>query len=79
MITTRKARGGQEIMGMQSVNELVIPGGSSLELKPGGDHLMIMGLNVHPREGEVIKLIIRFAPGDQKFDLEVPVRKEEPK
>jgi periplasmic copper chaperone A len=79
MITTRQAHGGQEIMGMQSVNELVIPAGSSLELKPGGDHLMIMGLNVHPKEGEVIKLTIRFAPGDQKFDLEVPVSKEEPK
>ena len=79
MITTRKTHGGQEIMGMQSVNELVIPAGGSLELKPGGDHLMIMGLNLHPREGEVIKLTIRFAPGDQKFDLEVPVCKEEPK
>jgi periplasmic copper chaperone A len=79
MITTRQAHGGQEIMGMQSVNELVIPAGSSLELKPGGDHLMIMGLNVHPKEGEVIKLTIRFAPGNQKFDLEVPVSKEEPK
>ncbi len=30
-------------------------------------------------QGEVIKLTIRFAPGDQKFDLEVPVSKEEPK
>src|SRR5215469_4894417 len=79
MITTRKTQGGQEIMGMQSVNELVIPAGGSLELKPGGDHLMIMGLNVHPREGELIKLTLRFAPGDQKFDLEVPVFKEEPK
>jgi periplasmic copper chaperone A len=79
MITTRKAQGGQEIMGMESVNELVIPAGGSLELKPGGAHLMIMGLNVHPKEGEVIKLTIQFAPGDQKFDLEVPVSKEEPK
>ena len=79
MITTRKAHEGQEIMGMQSVKELLIPPGSSLELKPGGDHLMIMGLSVHPKEGDLIKLTIRFAPGEQKFDLEVPVYKEEPK
>jgi len=79
MITTRKAHDGQEIMGMQSVKELLIPPGSSLELKPGGDHLMIMGLSVHPKEGDLIKLTIRFAPGEQKFDLEVPVYKEEPK
>jgi len=79
MITTRKVHDGQEIMGMQSAEELLIPAGSSLELKPGGDHLMIMGLRVHPQEGDLIKLTIRFAPGEQRFDLEVPVRKEEPK
>ena len=46
MITTRKVHDGQEIMGMQTTEELLIPAGSSLELKPGGDHLMIMGLSV---------------------------------
>ena len=79
MITTRKVHDGQEIMGMQSVKELLIPGRGSLELKPGGDHLMIMGLSVHPKEGDLIKLTIRFAPGEQRFDLKVPVIKEEPK
>jgi len=79
MITTRKVHNGQEIMGMQSTKELLIPAGSSLELKPGGDHLMIMGLSVHPKEGDLIKLTIQFAPGQQRFDLEVPVHKEEPK
>ena len=79
MITTRKVHDGQEIMGMQSAEELLIPAGSSLELKPGGDHLMIMGLRVHPQEGDLIKLTIRFAPGEQRFDLKVPVLIEEPK
>src|SRR5438270_1739675 len=36
MITTRKTHAGQEVFGMQSVTELVIPAGSSLELRPGG-------------------------------------------
>ena len=79
MITTRKVHNGQEIMGMQSTKELLIPAETSLELKPGGDHLMIMGLSVHPKEGDLIKLTIQFAPGQQRFDLEVPVHKEEPK
>jgi periplasmic copper chaperone A len=79
MITTRKARDGQEIMGMQSTKELLIPAGSSLELKPGGDHLMFIGLRVHPKEGDLIKLTIQFAPGEQRLDLQVPVHKEEPK
>jgi copper(I)-binding protein len=79
MITIRKSRAGQEIMEMQSVNELIIPPGSSLELKPGGDHLMVMGLKAHPKQGDLIKITVRFAPGEQKLDLEVPVYKEEPK
>ncbi|MBV8175019.1 MAG: copper chaperone PCu(A)C [Verrucomicrobia bacterium] len=53
--------------------------GATLELKPGGDHLMIMGLISHPIEGEHVKLTVRFAPGDQQLDLEVPVLRQEPK
>jgi hypothetical protein len=38
-----------------------------------------MGLSVHPKEGDRIKLTVQFAPGDQKIDLDLPVFKEEPK
>jgi copper(I)-binding protein len=79
MLTTRRERNGQEVMGMESVESLEIPPGGTLELKPGGNHLMIMGLTSHPKEGERVKLTVRFAPGDQKLDVEIPVFKEEPK
>jgi copper(I)-binding protein len=79
MITTKQVRNGQEIMGMATVAELEIPAGGTLELKPGGNHLMIMGLLSHPKEGERVKLTVRFAPGDQQFDLEIPVLRQEPK
>jgi periplasmic copper chaperone A len=79
MITTRHQRNGQEVMGMESVESLEIPAGGILELKPGGDHLMVMGLTSHPKEGERVKLTVRFAPGDQRLDVEVPVFKQEPK
>ncbi len=79
MITTRQERNGQEVMGMKSVDHLEIPAGGLLELKPGGNHLMVMGLTSHPKEGERVKLILRFAPGDQRLDVEIPVFKEEPK
>jgi periplasmic copper chaperone A len=79
MITTRRSRNGQEIMGMESVDTLEIPPGGILELKPGGNHLMIMGLTSHPKEGERVKLTVRFAPGDQQLDVEIPVFKQEPK
>jgi copper(I)-binding protein len=79
MITTRHQRNGQEVMGMESVESLEIPAGGILELKPGGDHLMVMGLTSHPKEGERVKLTVRFAPGDQRLDVEVSVFKQEPK
>jgi len=79
MITTRQARNGQEVMGMEAVAELEIPPGATLELKPGGNHLMIMGLISQPKEGEHVKFTVRFAPGDQRLDLEIPVLKQEPK
>ena len=79
MITTKQVRNGQEIVGMETVAELEIPPGGTLELKPDGNHLMIMGLTSHPQEGERVKLTIRFAPGDHQLDLEIPVLKEEPK
>ncbi len=79
MITTKQVRNGQEILGMEAVAELEIPPGGTLELKPGGNHLMIMGLTSHPKEGERVKLTVRFAPGDQRLDLEIPVVRQEPK
>jgi copper(I)-binding protein len=79
MITTRHLHDGQEIMGMERVDTLEIPPGGVLELKPGGNHLMIMGLTSHPKEGERVKLTVQFAPGDQRLDVEIPVFKQEPK
>jgi copper(I)-binding protein len=79
MITTRTERNGQEVLGMENVESLEIPPGGVLELKPGGSHLMIMGLTSHPKEGDHVKLTVRFAPGDQRIDVEVPVFKQEPK
>jgi periplasmic copper chaperone A len=79
MITTRSEQDGQVIMGMANVDSLEIAPGGVLELKPGGSHLMIMGLTSHPKEGDRLKLTLRFAPGDQQFDLDLPVFKQEQK
>jgi periplasmic copper chaperone A len=79
MITTRDERDGQQVMGMEGVENLEIPPGGVLELKPGGNHLMMTGLTSHPKEGERVKLTVRFAPGDQRLEVELPVCKQEPK
>jgi periplasmic copper chaperone A len=79
MITTRSNRNGQEIMGMEGVEHLEIPAGGVLELKPGGNHLMVMGLVSHPKEGDHVRFSVRFAPGDQQIDVDVAVLRQEPK
>jgi copper(I)-binding protein len=79
MITTRSNRNGQEIMGMEGVEHLEIPAGGILELKPGGSHLMVMGLVSHPKEGDHVRFSVRFAPGNQQIDVDVPVLQQEPK
>ena len=79
MTATREERDGKEILGMESVNEFVVPAGGSLQLKPGGDHMMFMGLKSHPKESAFVKMTLKFGPGDQALDIQVEVRKEEPK
>ena len=63
MTDYRETRDGIEIQGMREVRFLEIPAGGRLELKPGGKHLMLMGLKRPLREGEQITLTLRFEGG----------------
>jgi periplasmic copper chaperone A len=74
MITTKSGPGGAyQRSGMEVVTSLEVPAGGKLELEPGGNHLMVMGLKKHPLEGEKIDITIRLEPGDREIRLEVPV------
>jgi copper(I)-binding protein len=79
MVTIKQTRNGHEVLGMETVPRLTIPSGGTLELKPGGNHIMIMGLTSHPKEGDQVKLTLKFAPDDRQIDLQIPVSKEPPK
>jgi copper(I)-binding protein len=53
-------------------NGLEIPAGSSVELKPGGAHVMISGLTGPLQEGDGLKLTLRFErSGDRAVDFRV--------
>ena len=41
-------------------NGLEIPSGATIELKPGGYHLMFMGLTANPRRGERVPVTLTF-------------------
>ena len=58
---------------MMKIEKLVVPAKSSLELKSGGDHVMLMGLKKELKAGDEINLELSFSDGDKK-SIKVPVK-----
>jgi copper(I)-binding protein len=77
-----------DVMRMRPMeNGLDIPAGGSVELKPGGYHIMLMQLTRDFVPGEAISLTLTFdalnadgAPGGSRFDVVVgaPIREDAP-
>ena len=66
-----------DVMRMRAVAKLDLPPGGTVELKPGGYHLMLMDLKQPLVQGSTvpISLVLRDAKGAlSKLDLNVPVR-----
>jgi periplasmic copper chaperone A len=64
-----------DVMRMRAVASLDLPAGRTVELKPGGYHLMLMDLKQPLVKGSTvpISLVLRDAKGESKLDLNVPV------
>lgn len=63
------------VMQMRPLDEgLPIPAGGTAELKPGGAHVMVMGLETTLAEGGDLPLTLEFAEAGS-VDIVVPVRK----
>jgi len=76
MITTKQGEGLKQVVGMQGVDALKIPAHGTLVLEPNGNHLMVMGLKEHPKEGTQIDFTIKLEPGDHEIHLKIPVQKK---
>jgi hypothetical protein len=64
------AMGG--MMGMQRIDSLEIPAGGSVELKPGGYHIMLIGLTRELKAGDSIEVTLTFEKaGDVKVTMPV--------
>ena len=63
------------VMKMRPLAGLDIPAGQSVTLKPGGEHIMLMGLNGPLREGQSFPLILTFEKAGAR---EVTVAIEKP-
>jgi len=70
-----------DVMQMREVSELVLPAGKAVSLKPGGHHLMIMGLKKILRTGDQVPLQIKVQEADGRtvqLAVKVPVRSGPP-
>ena len=65
------------VMRMRPVNEIALPGGKDVALKPGGYHIMLMGIEHQLKEGDVVPLTLTVRDSDGKthtIAVQAPVR-----
>ncbi len=62
----------RDISRMREVKGYEVPANGAFELKPGGAHLMLVGLKAPLKEGERVPLTLKFQhAGEVKLELEV--------
>jgi len=72
MDSMASASPGGDMMGMQPVSEITVPGNGSVELKPGGYHIMLMNPTGTLKIGDTVELTLTFKnAGQLKVTAEV--------
>ncbi|QEW06075.1 copper chaperone PCu(A)C [Nitrincola iocasae] len=61
------------VMQMRQVDSIALPAGETTELKPGGLHIMLIGLKQPLADGDQIDLTLTFSDGSAT-EVTVPVR-----
>ena len=59
------------VMRMRAVPALDLPAGRTVELKPGGYHVMLMDLKQQMKEGEVVPVTLVIESGGKRETIEV--------
>ncbi len=57
---------------MRQVADILIGSGETIELEPGGDHVMLFGTTEGVEEGNAIMLTLQFETAGE-IEIEVPV------
>ncbi len=66
-----------DVMAMRAIESLELPPGKTVEFKPGGHHLMLMGIEQPLKAGETVPVTLTFEARDGKretLQLNLPVR-----
>lgn len=56
-----------DVMQMRPISRLDLPAGQSVELEPGGYHVMLMDLKQPLKKGEAVPIKLRFEAKDKTF------------
>lgn len=62
------------VMRMRKIRQIDLPSNEVVKLKPGGLHIMLLGLNQNLKPGDEISVTLGFNDGSEK-SLQVPVQK----
>lgn len=65
------------VMRMRALGPLQVAAGTTVELAPGGTHLMLLGLNKPLKAGETLQLKMTFARAGQTTTVlvvDLPIR-----
>lgn len=61
-----------DVIRMRKVDEIRLPAGKAVLLRPGGYHIMLIGLHAPLKDGDTVKLTLEFAKADPiTLELEV--------
>lgn len=66
-----------DVMAMRAIESLELPAGKTVELRPGGHHLMLMGIEQPLKAGDTVPLTLTLEGRDGKretLELKVPVK-----
>ena len=66
-----------DVSRMQHLHHLAIPAGATIELKPGGMHLMLMQATGAVKEGQAVPVVLALDGGDEA-SITLQVRKAAP-
>lgn len=70
-----------DVMRMRAIDSLALPAGTPVQLRPGGHHLMLMGLKAPLVVGASVPLTLRLKDGqgrETQLAVQVPVRAAAP-
>jgi hypothetical protein len=60
VVELHEVRNEGGVMAMRPIPSMPLPAGGSLELKPGGYHVMLLGLTRHLHAGDKLKVTLTF-------------------